>query len=116
LIERPISSLTYGDLEKLCDIAEEAARRYIFSRVKREYVSDISISINLENRDFLNVDIEVEIELSPLCRKINAKDLAEGSVKASFEAIEKYLRKIRSAGISELTENGKLPKTGEIDE
>ncbi|MEM1586049.1 MAG: DUF3194 domain-containing protein [Candidatus Bathyarchaeia archaeon] len=92
---RPISSLTYKELEEICEAAEESARRYIFSRVKREYVSDLYISVNLESLDALNAEVEVEIELSPLCKKLNVQEIADGSVKAAFEAIEKYLNKIR---------------------
>lgn len=95
LSERPISSLTYEELEKICVVAEEAARRYIFSRVKREYVSDLHISIDLESLDTLNVNVEVEVELSPLCGKMNVQEITDGSVKAALEAIEKYLKKIR---------------------
>jgi len=94
LSERPISSLTYEELEKICVLAEEAARRYIFSRVKREYVSDLYVSVDLESLDTLNVNVEVEIELSPLCSKMNVQEIADGSVKAAFEAIEKCLRRI----------------------
>ncbi|MEM0049807.1 MAG: DUF3194 domain-containing protein [Candidatus Bathyarchaeia archaeon] len=97
----PISSLTYEKLEEICKVAEEAARRYIFSRVKREYVSDLYISIDLESLDALNVSIEVEINLSPLCKNVDVQEIANGSIKAAFEAIEKYLNKIRSEKTSE---------------
>ncbi|MEM1514568.1 MAG: DUF3194 domain-containing protein [Candidatus Bathyarchaeia archaeon] len=93
--ERPLSSLTYEELEGICEAAEEAVRRYIFSRVKREYVSVLFISVYLEGLDTLNVNVEVEIELSPLYKKLNIQEIADGSVKAAFEVIEKYLRKIR---------------------
>lgn len=76
-------------------VAEEAARRYVFSKVRREYISDLHISVDLEGHDILNVSVEVEIELSPLCRGINVQEIADGSVKAAFEAIEKYLNEIR---------------------
>lgn len=82
-------------------MAEEAARRYIFSRVKKEYVSDLHISVDLEGLETLNVSVEVEIELSPLCKKTNVQEIANGSVKAAFEAIEKCLRKIRCQEVQE---------------
>lgn len=94
--ERPISSLTYEELERICEEAEEAARRYIFSKVRREYISDISISIDLEGLESLNVDVEVEVRLSPLCRGLDLQGIIDGSVKAAFEAIERYLKTIRS--------------------
>ncbi|MEM4520715.1 MAG: DUF3194 domain-containing protein, partial [Candidatus Bathyarchaeia archaeon] len=105
LDERPISSLTYEELERICEVAEEAARKYIFSRVKKEYISDLYISVDLEGLDVLNVNVEVEIEFSPLCRKVNAKEIADGSVKAAFEAIENHLKKIRGQKVSKSEES-----------
>jgi hypothetical protein len=96
LSKRPISSLTYEEMEKICEVAEEAARKYIMSKVPSEYVSDISISVDLEGSESLNVEVDVEVEFSPLCRKINVREIVEGSVKAAFEAVEKYLDEIRS--------------------
>jgi hypothetical protein len=83
-------------MEKLCEIAEEAARKYIMSKVPSEYISDVSISVDLEGSESLNVEVDVEVELSPLYKKVNVKEIVEGSVKAAFDAIEKYLDKIRS--------------------
>lgn len=77
-------------------MAEEAARRHIFSKVPKNGVSDISISVSLENAEVLNVDVDVEVRLSPLYRRINVKDLVEEAVKAAFEAIEKYLKTLSS--------------------
>jgi len=96
LNKRPISSLTYEEMEKLCEIAEEAAREYITSKVPSEYISNISISVDLEGSESLNVEVDVEAEFSPLYKKVNVKEIVEGSVKAALDAIEKYLDKIRS--------------------
>ena len=43
----------------------------------------------------LNVNVDVEVALSPLYRNVNVKEIAEGSVKAAFEAVERYLKKIQ---------------------
>lgn len=94
LRKRPISSLSYKELEKICEIAERAARKYIMSKVPKEYISDASISVDLESLDSLSIDIEVELRLSPLCKNINADEIAKESVKAAFDAVEKYLGEI----------------------
>ena len=96
MVKRPITSLTYKELEEICSIAEEAARRYIFSKVPKNGIADVSISVSLESSETLSVDMDVEVRLSPLYRKINVKDLVEGSVKAAFEAVEKYLKNLSS--------------------
>ncbi|MEM1602733.1 MAG: DUF3194 domain-containing protein [Candidatus Bathyarchaeia archaeon] len=101
---RLIDSLSYEELEKICEIAERAARKYITSKVPEEYISDLSISVDLEGSDTLNVDIEVELTLSPLCRNVDADDLAKESVRVAFEAIEKYLEEVRSKQLQTLKE------------
>lgn len=99
--KRPISDLSYEEIEKICEVAEEAARKYIMSKVPSEYVSDLSISIDVESLETLNVDIDIEIELSPIYRKANVEEIAKGSVKAAFDAIERYLENIRSRAKNE---------------
>jgi len=88
------SSLSYEQLERLCEIAEEAARRYVTSRIPDRGISDLSISVNSVDSETLNLEIDVEITLSPLFRKVNVKKLAEEAVNAAFEAAEDYLREI----------------------
>jgi len=88
------SSLSYEQLERLCEIAEEAARRYVTSRIPNRGISDLSITVNSVDSETLNLEIDVEITLSPLFRKVNVKKLAEEAVNAAFEAAKKYLRGI----------------------
>jgi hypothetical protein len=90
----PLSSLTYEELERICDLAEEAARRYIASKVPKEGISDLTITVSIESSESLNVDVDVEVRLSPLYGNLNVKELARGSVKAAFEAIEEYLKQV----------------------
>jgi len=87
-------SLSYEELERLCEIAEEAARRYVTSRIPDRGISDLSISVNSTDSETLNLEIDVEITLSPLFRKVNVEKLAEEAVDAAFKAAEDYLREI----------------------
>lgn len=100
MIERrtSLSSLTYEELERICDIAEGAARKYIASKVSKEGISDLTISVSLESSESLNVNVDVEVRLSPLYGSVNVKELVKGSVKAAFEAVEKHLSSIRRMG------------------
>ena len=89
--------LSDEELENICNIAEEAARKYVMSRVPKEMISDLTIFVDVEEKSgVLNVDVDVEVKLSPLYRKVNVKEIAEGSVDAAFEAVEKHLSKLRS--------------------
>ncbi len=93
--EPKLSSLPYEQMERISEIAEEAALRSIMSRVPKRGISDLSISVEFEEAEAVNVEVDVEIRLSPLFKNINAKELAEESVKAAFQAVEKSLRESR---------------------
>ena len=88
------TSLSYEQLERLCEIAEETARRYVSSRIPNRGISDLSILVNSIDSETLNLEIDVEITLSPLFRKVDVKKLAEEAVDAAFKAAEDYLREV----------------------
>jgi len=88
------TSLSYEQLERLCELAEEAARRYVTSRIPDRGISDLSISVNSVDSETLNLEIDVEITLSPLFRKVDVKRLVKEAVNAAFKAAEEYLREI----------------------
>jgi len=92
--ELRVSSLSYDQIGEICEMAEEAARRTILSRVPSRGISDLSISVASDGTETLAVEVEVEISLSPLFRNVDAKKLTEESVEAAFGAIEKHLREI----------------------
>jgi Holliday junction resolvase len=87
------SSLSDEQIEKLCAIANDAARKYIASKVSNREISDLSISVDLEESQGLNVEVDVDLTLSQLYRDMDVKKLAEEAVKVAFEAIDKYMRK-----------------------
>jgi len=90
-----LSSLSYDQIEKICEIAEEAARKYVMSRVPSRGISDLTVSIDLEGTETLNISVDVEVKLSALFKNINTNEIAKNSVKASFDAIEKYLSEFK---------------------
>jgi hypothetical protein len=85
------SPLSYDQIEKICEIAEESARKYVISKVPSRGISDLTISVDLEETETLNISVDVELKLSALFKDVNAKEIARNSVKAAFEAVEKYL-------------------------
>ncbi|MEM2111749.1 MAG: DUF3194 domain-containing protein [Candidatus Bathyarchaeia archaeon] len=90
-----LSSLSYDQIEKICEIAEEAARKYVISKVPSRRISDLTISIDLEETETLNISVDVEVKLSALFKDVNVKEIARDSVKAAFEAVEKYLSEFK---------------------
>jgi acid phosphatase class B len=94
LEEIGIPELTSEQVEELCQIAEEAAREYILSKVPLRRVSVLNITVETEGTKPIIVNIDVEVTLSPLMKNYNVEKLTREATKMAFASIEKYLRKL----------------------
>ena len=92
--KRGLPELTEEQVEKLCEVAEEAARKHILSKIPIRKISDFDITVEVESLKPLNVIVDVNLELSPLMRNYDAKKLAEEAVEKAFNAVDNYLRDI----------------------
>lgn len=86
--ESPPSSNLY---EELCTIADEAARKYVTSKVSDKEISDLNVSVSLEESEGLNIEVDVDLTLANAKNSMDEKRLAEEAVKAAFKAIDKYV-------------------------
>ncbi len=77
--------------EELCTIADNAARKYVTSKVPSQEISDLTVSVSLEESEDLNIEVDVELTLSSAKNPMDEKKLAEEAVKAAFKAIDKYI-------------------------
>ncbi|MEM3642117.1 MAG: DUF3194 domain-containing protein, partial [Candidatus Bathyarchaeia archaeon] len=82
-------------VEELCSIAENAARKYILSKVPPKRVETLNISIETEGEKQLTLTVDVELILSPLMRDCDVQKLADEAVKEAFASAEKYLRELK---------------------
>ena len=94
LEEIGISELTHGQVETLCSIAEEAARKYVLSKVPSRKVPVLNITVDTEGSKPVTVDVEVEITLSALMKNYDVKKLAKEATKQAFKAVKAYLREL----------------------
>lgn len=88
-----ISSLNSDQVEKLCEIAEESARKYVMSKVSRRQVSELNITVEAGGKENLTLDVDVEVSVSPLIEDVDINRLAEEAVDAAFKSVEEFLRK-----------------------
>ena len=89
-----LSELTVEQLEKLCKIGEKAARDHVLSKIPNRRISYLDVTVTTEGNKPVNVNIEVELELSPLMKDFNVEELTKIAVEKGFAAIEEYLREI----------------------
>lgn len=87
-------SLPSDQLEQLCEIADEAARDYIKSKIPWRKVSDLNIIVEAGGEGSLTLNVDVEIRLSPSLRDVDVEGLTKRAVDAAFSSAEEFLRKI----------------------
>ena len=89
-----IPELTSEQIEGLCGVAEEAARKYILSKVPSKRIETLNISVEAEGAKPLTLTVDIDIELSPLMKNFEVQKLVDEAIKEAFTSAEKYLRKL----------------------
>jgi len=92
--ELGIPELNSEQIEELCSIAEEAARRYILSKVASKRIEALDISVETEGIKPVTLTVQVDIALSTLMKNYDLQKLVDQAVKEAFTSAEKYLREI----------------------
>jgi len=94
LEEIDIPTLTPEQVEELCEIAEEAARKYVLFQIPIHQVSDLNLTVDIQGLKPLTVNVDLEIKLSPLMKDYPVEKLAEEAKEKAFSALENHLRKL----------------------
>ena len=92
--ELGLPDLTTEQIETLCAMAENAARKHVLSKLSSKMVEKLNISVEAEGTNPVNITVEIDLELSPKMKNFDADMLVNEAVKEAFKASEKYLRKI----------------------
>lgn len=90
-----IPELTDEQMEELCSTAEEAARKYVLSKLPSKGIKMLSVSAEAEGKKPLTLTVDVDITLTKIMKDFNAQSLVDEAVKEAFKAAEKYLREIK---------------------
>lgn len=86
--------LATEQIETLCSIAENAARKYVLSKVSAKMLEKLDISVEAEGAKPVNVTVEVDLGLSSKMKDVDTEKLAKEAVQEAHKAIENYLRKL----------------------
>jgi hypothetical protein len=93
--ELSIPELTSEQIEELCSIAEETARRSVLSKVMQKKIETLNISVEAEGTKPLNLVVDVDVVLSPIMKDFDVETLTQEAIKTAFAAAEKYLRELK---------------------
>ncbi len=94
LEELGIPELVSEQIEELSLIAEEAARKYVLSKVPLKKIEALNITAETKGAKPVKLKVEVDIVLSPSMRNFNVQMLGDEAIKEAFHSAEKYLREI----------------------
>ena len=90
-----ILELTIEQIEALCSNAENAARKYILSKVPLKMVEKINISVEAEGTKPLNLTVDMDLALAQQEKDVDLKKLVDEAVKEALKASENYLRNLK---------------------
>ena len=82
--------LTDEELDKVSEVAVEAAENYILSRVSKKEILDLDINADITYEDILNVDITVDIDLDELSAA-DENEIAESAVDAALKELDVFI-------------------------
>jgi hypothetical protein len=95
MVELGIPELTTEQIELLCSTAENAARKYVLSKVSSKLIDRLDISVEADGTKPVNVTVEINLVLSPEAKGVDAEALAKEAVTEAHKATENFLRKIK---------------------
>ena len=92
--EKGIPELTIEQIEELCERAEQAARKYVLSKIPINKISVLDVTVDAEGTKPLTVNVDVTVVLSPLMRDFDVEALTKEATEKAFAHIEEHLREI----------------------
>jgi len=95
LEEIGIPPLNSRQEKELCELAEKTARKYVLSKVPSRKISTLDITVEIQGRKPITVNVDVEITLSPLMKDYDVAKLAKEATQEAFMSVERYLRELR---------------------
>ena len=95
MVELGFPELTTEQIELLCSMAEDAARKYVLSKVSHKDLDRLDISVEADGSKPVNVTVEINLLLSLQTKDIDADALVKEAVAEAHKATENFLRKIK---------------------
>ena len=94
MAENGIPKLTLEQVQELCELAEQAARKYVLSKVSTSRIVTLDVAVDAEGTKPVTVNVDVTVVLSPLMKDFDVESLTKEATKQAFAHIEEYLREL----------------------
>ncbi len=93
--ELGIPELTTKQIELLCKDAENAAKKYVLSKVSLKLIEKLNIIVEAIGEKPITIKVEVDLELSTTKKSLNTEKIAKVAVQTALNSSESYLRKLQ---------------------
>ncbi len=95
MVDLGIPELTTEQTEILCQTAEEAAKKYILSKVSHKDLDTLDIAVEVTGTKPVDVTVEIDLLLGKSAKGIDAETLVNAAVEEAHKASEKFLRQLK---------------------
>jgi hypothetical protein len=92
--ELGLPELTTQQIEDLCTIAENAARKHILAKVPQKGIERLDLSVEAEGTKQLDLNIEIDLVLTQENKGLDSEKIVEEAIREGFKAGENFLRKL----------------------
>lgn len=89
---------TDDEIEAICTAAEEAARRFILSKVSLKKLEDLNLSVEAVGDKPLSLSVEIALETEPEDPKLGLT--IDDATDAAFAAAEAKVRELNLCNVS----------------
>ena len=93
--ELGIPELSTEQIETLCQTAEDAARKFVLAKVSSKMIDKLDISVEAEGSKPLKVSVEVNLQLTPQAKDVDAEAVVKEATSTAHKAVENFLRKLK---------------------
>jgi hypothetical protein len=88
-----LSELTSEQIEELCLLAEETARKHVCSRIPKKNIETLNITAEAEGTKPMSLAIDIDVSLKrSASESFDVQRIADDAVKEAFKTAENYLR------------------------
>ena len=95
VVELGFPELTTEQIELLCQTAEDAARKYVLSKVPQKNIYRLDISVEADGTKPVNVTVEIDLVIAPQTKDADAEAVVKAAVEQAHKATENFLRKLK---------------------
>jgi hypothetical protein len=87
--------LTTEQIELLCQTAEEAARKAVYSKVSQKEIDSLDISVEAEGTKPVSVTVEIDLILSSKTKNVDSEAIVKEAAGVGQNAAENFLRNLK---------------------